>query len=180
MNGIYCMLKLAETVTNKKSIAYKQDVNTAPSDAQKESETYKKGHVTLDGMRIAVENPVGSLRSGTDDDGNTWSSKMKADYGYFKGTVGFDKDHVDVFVKPGYTGGADVVHVVNQYNGSKFDEHKCVLGADTKADALKVYKANYESGWTGGKSVVELPLAEFKTWVYSSKPRSGEFKKHSA
>ncbi|MCK4789459.1 MAG: hypothetical protein KAV87_37300, partial [Desulfobacteraceae bacterium] len=164
-----------ETIDNKKSIAHGQEVNTSPSEAMKEAENYKKAHVLVDGLEISVENPVGSERSGMDDDGKKWSQTMKSDYGYFKRSVGFDKDHVDVFLKPSYTGGNDTVHIVNQVNrDGSFDEHKVVLGATSEKDALLIYKSNYEKGWTGGKSVASMPLEAFQEWVKSSGPAKGE------
>src|SRR5262245_3259225 len=81
-------------------IAARREVNTDPTDAQKEAGNYKKGHVTWQGFEIAIENPKGSIRSGTDRSGKQWSVKMHSDYGYFKGTQGKDKDHVDVFIGP--------------------------------------------------------------------------------
>jgi len=162
-----------QAVGNKASVAHGQDVNVNPSDAQKKAENYKKAHVRLDGMDISIENPAGSTRSGTDKSGRQWSQKMKHDYGYFKGTVGFDKDHVDVFFKGGYKGGAKKVYIVNQYDGNKFDEHKVIIGDTTKAGALKTYNANYEKGWKGGKDVVEMSMDDFKEWVKSDAPKQG-------
>jgi inorganic pyrophosphatase len=79
-------------------------------------------------MDITIENPVGSERSGTDKTGRKWSQVMANDYGYIKGSVGYDKDHVDVFIAKGYQGGAGKVHIVNQVNSDgTFDEHKIVI-----------------------------------------------------
>lgn len=164
-----------ETIDNKKSIAHGQEVNISPSEPMKEAGNYKKSHVLVDGLEISVENTVGSERTGTDDDGKTWSQTMKSDYGYFKGSVGYDKDHVDTFLKPSYKGGNDTVHVVNQANkDGSFDEHKVVLGATSEKDAMLIYNSNYEKGWTGGKSVVAMPLEQFKEWVKSDGPAKGE------
>ena len=70
-----------------------------PTDAQKEAGNYKKGHVKVGTHDITIENPHGSTRSGTSPDGKKWSQKMHGHYGYFKGAMGEDKDHIDVFVK---------------------------------------------------------------------------------
>jgi len=167
--------KRVEVVNNSKSVAHGQEVDTAPSEKQKEAENYKKGHVRLDGMDITIENPAGSTRSGTDQTGNEWSQKLKHDYGYVKGSVGYDKDHVDVFFANGYTGGAGKVHIVNQHNqDGSFDEHKVVIGARTKGAARQTYLSNYEKGWKGGKSVVEMPMDEFKQWVKGEGPSKGK------
>lgn len=166
-----------ELITDPDSIAQGQEVNVDPTEAMKESETYKMAHVKVDGLDISIETPLGVTRSGEDADGNKWSQEMKADYGRLKGTVGFDKDHVDTFIKPGYKGGNEVVHVVNQKKkDGSFDEHKVVQGADSQEDALKIYNSNYEPGWDGADSVVEMPLDEFKTWVKSDAPKKGAVK----
>ncbi|MBN2785502.1 MAG: zeta toxin family protein, partial [Pontiellaceae bacterium] len=169
-----------ETIENPLSVAEGQAVNTEPSEAQKEAENYKKAHVRIDGMDISIENPVGSVRRGVDEDGKAWESEMRADYGYIRGTVGYDKDHVDVFIVPGYSGGGDTAFVVNQVNPKTgaFDEHKVVLGAVTADQAEKIYLSNYEPGWPGGKSVVAMPLDAFKAWVYSDAPKQGAVDEH--
>ncbi len=71
-----------------------------PTEKQKESGNYKKGHVTIRGLDIAIENPAGSERSGIGADGEKWVTKMHHHYGYIKGTKGRDKDHLDVFLGP--------------------------------------------------------------------------------
>lgn len=169
------MNKTAEEVGHNLSCALGIDMNMDPSEAQKESENYKKAHVNIDGMNISIENPVGSMRSGMDENGNEWECPIKADYGYVKGSVGYDKDHVDVTIKPGYQGGKGTVYIVNQVDDKgAFDEHKCVLGADNDRDAEAIYNSNYEPGWDGCGSIASMPIDEFKKWVTSEKPRQGE------
>jgi hypothetical protein len=168
--------KATEVIEDPKSIASGQEVNTSPSESMKEAGNYKKAHVAVDGLDISIENPVGSVRSGKDKNGREWSQEIKADYGYIKGTVGHDKDHVDIFVKPGYQGGAKTVHVVNQVDPEtgKFDEHKVVLGAGSAGEAMETYLANYEPGWAGGKNVVEMSTDQFKEWAKSGQAKRGE------
>jgi hypothetical protein len=54
-----------------------------------------QGRTRLYGMDISIENKKGSYRSGTDKDGHKWRTYMNYDYGYIRGTVGVDKDHLD-------------------------------------------------------------------------------------
>ena len=166
---------VVEKIENPLSVADGQEVNTDPSEAQKEAENYRKAHVKIDGMDVSIENPQGSTRRGKDASGKEWESEMKADYGYIRGTKGYDKDHVDVFIAPGYTGGADTVHVVNQIDpkSGKFDEHKVVFGATTTEQAEKLYLANYEAGWDGADSVVEMSVKDFREWVFGDAPAKG-------
>jgi hypothetical protein len=54
-----------------------------------------QGRTKVHGMDISIENKKGSTRSGTDKDGHEWHTRMNYDYGYIRGTVGKDKDHLD-------------------------------------------------------------------------------------
>ena len=165
-----------ETIENPDSIADGQEVTTEPTEAQKEAGNYKKAHVQAYGLDIAIESPLGTERSGKNKDGREWRQVLHADYGYIKGSVGFDKDHVDVFIAPGFDPEATLpVFVVNQVNKSgKFDEHKAIFGTATEEEAMALYNSNYEDGWTGGKSVVRFSQEGFKDWVFSEEPKTGE------
>lgn len=144
-----------------------------PTEAQKEAGNYKKGHVQLHGLDISIENPAGSLRKGVDDQGREWESPIVHHYGYIKGTVGYDKDHVDLFLGP-QAETAETAYVVDQKNrDGSFDEHKVVIGAQSEEDALDIYNANYEKGWDGAGAVTAMPLDQFKAWAKSDKPKSG-------
>lgn len=143
-------------------------VNIIPTDGQKEAGTYKKAHAKISGLDISIENPAGSTRSGTDATGASWSITMQDHYGYIRGTQGKDKEHVDVFLKPGtpedYSG---PVFVVDQNkNGTRtFDEHKVVLGAASPAEAREIYQRNYSQGWKGLGSISTFTMEQFKTWL---------------
>jgi hypothetical protein len=79
-----------------------------PSQAQKEAGNYQKGHVKVAGLDISIENPAGSRRKPE-------YRPLESHYGYIKGTVGADKDHVDIFIKQGTPADYDgPVYVVNQ------------------------------------------------------------------
>ncbi len=147
-----------------------------PTDAQKEAGNYKKAHVNVRGLNIAIENPRGSTRSGTDNDGNKWEVKMHNHYGYIKRTEGADGDHVDVFIGPNPD--SDKVFVVDQVNADgSFDEHKVLMGFDSKLKARSGYKSNYSSGWKVGP-ITSMTIEEFKAWVKSSDTKSPINKEH--
>jgi N12 class adenine-specific DNA methylase/predicted RNA methylase len=140
-----------------------------PTDGQKEAGNYKLGHVRLGGLDLSIENPAGSTRSGTSRSGKAWSVEMKSHYGYIKRTEGKDGDHVDVFVKPGTDALEDdsSVFVVDQRDPSRgrFDEHKVMLGFESKEEAERAYRENYSKGWTGLGAITETTLGEFKAWL---------------
>ncbi len=137
-----------------------------PTPAQKEAGNYKKAHITIQGLEIAVENPAGSERSGVDRDGNSWTLKLHHHYGYIKGTKGRDKDHLDVFLGPDPEN-AEKVFIVNQINpeSTVFDEHKIMLGFASKQEARDAYLSNYADGWQGIGSICTLFMDEFKDWL---------------
>lgn len=145
-----------------------------PTDAQKAAGNYRVGRIKVAGLDISVENPQGSVRRGTAPDGTPWESPMRDHYGYIRGTVGADKDHLDVFVKPGtpedFKGPAFVVDQVDPATG-KFDEHKVVLGAADKAEAEEVYRRNYGADWKGLAAITELPIGAFKAWAKSDQTK---------
>lgn len=144
-----------------------------PTDGQKEAGNYRLGHVTVQGLQISIENPSGSVRSGTDANGKPWQNTMANHYGYLKGTVGSDKDHLDVFLGP-QAETAPTAYVIDQINPGTgaFDEHKIVLGATSPQDASDIYHANYQDGWKGMGAITAMPMPEFKDWI-----KSGDTKK---
>ncbi len=155
------VLDFADRIAQSKEIeAVGKEVDTNPTEAQKEAGNYKKGHIKIDGLDISIENPKGSVRSGVDADGKEWSLTLNNDYGYIRGTKGNDGDHVDVFF--GNTGNkAFVVDQVNK-DGS-FDEHKVMYGFNSLEEAKSAYLSNYEEGWQGLGSITEVE--DFKSWV---------------
>ncbi|MFA7290879.1 MAG: LPD38 domain-containing protein [Rhodocyclaceae bacterium] len=137
-----------------------------PSEAQIEAGNYKKGHVVLHGLDIAIENPMGSTRSGTDEDGKAWSTTMTSHYGYIKRTEGNDGDHVDVFV--GAKPESEMVFVVDQSNADgSFDEHKVMLGFENMLTAKAGYAKNYQAGWMKSRVLTVTPMSVdlFKQWL---------------
>ncbi|WP_146033753.1 PLxRFG domain-containing protein [Alicycliphilus denitrificans] len=138
--------------------SHKNDL-PAPTEAQIEAGNYKKGHVRLNGLDISIENPAGSRRR------PEWPP-LKNHYGYFKGSVGADKDHVDVFMTNRAADPDLPVFVVDQVNeDGSFDEHKVVMGAADEAGARATYLGNYERGWTGLGAITQMTQDEFKAWV---------------
>jgi hypothetical protein len=155
-------------IINKEIKAEEEKVNTEPSEAQKEAGNYQKGHIKLQGFDISIENPKGSTRSGVDKDGKKWEVTMNNTYGYFLGTEGKDKDHVDVFIGDNPT--AEKVWVVDQINDKGvFDEHKVMMGMNSEQEARESYLKNYSPGWKGLGAITEMPIEEFRSWVFGGK-----------
>lgn len=147
------------------------ETETNPSDAQKESGNYKKGHIKFGGYDYTIENPKGSIRSGKDADGKEWKVTMHDTYGYIRGKFGKDGDHLDMFIndKADLDNWNGDVFVVDQVNpDGSFDEHKVMYGYDSMDDAENAYRANYSKGWKGLGSITRVSKDEFDKWLDTS------------
>lgn len=153
-----------DSVANEAATSPTNDL-PEPTQAMKDAGNYKKAHLRLHGLDIAIENPKGSMRRGTDKDGKAWESEMQAHYGYVKRTTGADGDQVDVFI--GEKPESDKVFVIDQYHpDGTFDEHKVVMGASSMLEAKSLYKRNYQKGWKVGPTTA-MSVDEFKAWLKS-------------
>ncbi|MCL2323294.1 MAG: hypothetical protein FWC47_14475, partial [Oscillospiraceae bacterium] len=156
----------ANNVVKKAEVRKEEgNVNTNPSEVQKEAGNYQKGHVNVQGFDITIENPKGSIRSGIDENGNQWSQKMNNTYGYIRGTKGKDGDHIDVFLGDNLT--SDKVFVIDRVNPETgaFDEHKVMLGFNSTEEARKAYVSNYGDGSAGLGRITETNIANFRKWT---------------
>lgn len=173
-----------ETSLSEQIAAASAEVNTDPTEAQKEAGNYKKGHVQVGTFDITIEQPQGSVRKGTDADGKQWESKMNNTYGYIRGAVGVDGDHIDVFLSNDIDGwNGRKVFVVDQYNpDGSFDEHKVMLGFNDADEAKGDYLANYEQGWENDRriDITGVNLEDFEKWIESSKRKTKPFGEYSS
>ena len=151
----------------KKKLAY----IISPSEITK-SLTYSghklQGRTRLYGMDISIENKKGSYRSGTDKDGHKWKCFMHYDYGYIRGTVGVDKDHLDCYVGPDKE--AQKIYIIHQNDPvtRKYDEDKCMLCFASAAEAKKAYLKQYDRpGFYGSMTI--MTIDQFKTFIFSHK-----------
>lgn len=159
-----------------------EETETNPSDAQKESGNYKKGHIKFGGYDYTIENPKGSTRSGKDADGKEWKVTMHDTYGYIRGKFGKDGDHLDMFIndKADLDNWNGDVFVVDQVNpDGSFDEHKVMYGYDSMDDAKKAYLANYSDGWQGLGDITGVSKDEFDKWLDTSKRKLKPFKDYA-
>lgn len=166
--------KVASAIASAES-----EVNTNPTEGQKEAGNYKKGHLKLDGYDITIEQPKGSIRRGTDDNGKQWEQEMHNTYGYIRGTEGVDGDHIDVFLSDDPTSGD--VFVVDQVDQMGiFDEHKVMYGFPDIESAKAAYLSNYEEGWQGCGAITPVSKEEFKKWIESSHRKTKPFAEYAS
>jgi len=132
----------------------------SPTAAMLEAGNYDKGHIRLEGENISVETGKGEVRE-------PYDVKVKAHYGYIRGTVGKDGDHIDTYIGPkGETGKIFVMNQLTPGVGS-FDEHKVFMGFDSKRAALDAYEKSFDdkSAWKREGGIVELNKNQFKDWL---------------
>lgn len=129
-----------------------QATNHDATPGQKEAGNYAKGKFAWHGLNIAVETAKGEDRTDKETNGEKWRVTMPATYGYILGTVGADKDHVDVFM--GDKPESQRVYVVNQTKpgSTEFDEHKIMLGYESEGAAIGDYLLSFSD--TFGASVL--------------------------
>lgn len=134
----------------------------------KSAKYYKlEGRTRFQGMPVSIENDKGSVRSGVAPDGKEWKTKMKAPYGYLRGTRGVDGDELDVFIGPN----ADskkvyVMHILDPKTG-KYDEDKCILGCTSRTQARRLIREHYDSPKFMG-DITEMSLDDFKRTAMST------------
>lgn len=167
--SVHAMSTLADDIAKamrEKVEAAEQETDTEATEAQKEAGNYRKGKLTLHGLKICIESPKGSWRNGVDDSGKAWKSKLHSTYGYIQRTEGNDGDHVDCFIGPHPE--SELVFVIDQCDADgSFDEHKVMLGYVSAASAEECYLACYQKGWKCGP-ITAMTLPEFKTWLDGS------------
>lgn len=159
--------KQAYNMTTKDKLQVAENTTEInPTEGQKRCGNYKKGKVTIKGLKITIENPKGTLRSGIDSEGNEWESEMLFSYGYFNGTIGKDGDPIDVFIGPEIEEEFDI-YVIDQVeeNTRAFDEHKVMFGFSSKEEAKEAYLGCYDDDWKGFNYISTFSLSKFKKWI---------------
>lgn len=120
-----------------------RDTKTRLSAAERESGDYPKGRVRWHTLTIAVEIPKGGTRRAHD---NSWVvHDLPAHYGYIEGTKGADDEEFDVHV---VSDKVKPVWIIDQHDTEtgEFDEHKAVLGADSREHAADIYRRSFSDG----------------------------------
>ncbi len=115
------------------------------------------GTINFQGILLYIENAPGSVRSGTDRNGQPWSMRMKQHYGEIPGTSGSDGDPIDVYV--GENPSSNAAFIIHQRNffgdehslAGVYDEDKVMLGFSTEQEALHAYASHFNhSVWMPG------------------------------
>lgn len=118
-------------------------------------------------LPIVIEHKKGSVRSGTDLQGERWSQTMYCDYGYFPSIMGKDGKHLDAYVDPdsfpilliiGRIPNDCKIFKITQLNSltGKLDEHKIMIGFDNIFEAKAMYLRHYPDDWAGYGGIEEI------------------------
>jgi|GEM_PF-4719257 len=155
------------------------DGGAAPTPAQLNAGNYQKHHTQFQGLDITIVNPRGTLRTGVDPGGHEWAVSMANDYGYIRGSLGVDGDHVDCYVGP--CAASEFAYIVHQRRAgdwTAYDEDKCMLGFADEASARAAYLLQYDDPRFLGPVTV-MPMAEFKAKVLATRTRPQMIKANS-
>lgn len=126
-----------------------------PTDAMCLAGNYKVGKTSIYGLSVAIEQSRHNYRTGVDPKtGKRWSTRLAAHYGYFQRTIGADGDPIDCFI--GFYPQAEHAWVINQYVGSKWDEHKVMLAFPDEQTARRAYRRALFLGTTGAGKTTAL------------------------
>lgn len=147
-----------------------------PTPAQARAGNYSAAHIVVGGLPITIETPMGHVRSGTGPDGERWSVRMSADYGYVKRTEGADGDHVDVYLGPfAHIVKFCPVWVIDQCDADSkaFDEHKVMLGFPDVEHARHAYTAAFSDGRGPDRTgaVTRMTFDGFVAWLKSGRTK---------
>lgn len=142
-----------------------KQTNTNITPEQKASGDYSKGELNVKGFDFVIENPKGSIRSGTDTKGKVWKSEMKSTYGYLKDTKGRDGDEIDVFLGEDLDKDFNVFIIDQMDENGALDEHKIMFGYKDIYTAIDAYFDCYSDDWNGFGNIEELTIEEFSKWL---------------
>jgi len=137
---------------NESAYAAKMGIELEDEQAQSDAQT-----IQISGVKVRLEFPEGSIRTGTNSQGESWSTLMSgAGYGEIVGTEGEDGDPIDAYIGPFVR--AQNVFVLEQLNElGERDEFKVFLGFASLSHAQSTFRrlgrADLEGSW------IELPAA---------------------
>lgn len=118
--------------------------------------------MNFQGLKIAIEQQPGTIRSGTREDGTPWETKFFYPYGFIKGTKGADGEEIDCFVGPNPN--SPRVFIIHQRNSAGYDEDKVMLGFDTEENARDAYLAHFDTQQHLGP-VSEMTVEEYRVFL---------------
>ncbi len=136
-----------------------QQIQQAQPSQQQESAQFDEGvieSIAWKGLSIAIECKAGNRRK-------PHYEPLCNDYGYIRQTSSKDGDSIDVFIGDNLE--SEIVFVVDQPRESgRFDEHKVMIGFNSKSEAEAAFRSNYPPAWKIG-SITPMTVDQFKAWL---------------
>lgn len=163
--------ELISTITN--TLLGKTDIKTAQIVTKESSlinsmKPLLRKIIVYGNIPIRIEQEIGSIRSGIDQDGHPWESKFHNCYGFFEETEGTDGDEVDVYLGEYYD--TDMIYIIHQRDPvtGKYDEDKVMMFFDSPEEAKKTYLKHYDRpGMFGG--LTDVDVDQFKRMIRDKK-----------
>lgn len=121
------------------------------------------------GLSIAIEHPKGSIRSGKDRFGKSWSIRMNNDYGFIRRANGADGEGLDVYLGPDQSAPEAYVIHQNEPDMGRYDEDKVMLGFGSPEAAKQAYLSHYNRP-DFYRSMTIIPMPAFRAMLTSGKP----------
>lgn len=123
------------------------------------------------GLPVSIEYNKGDTRKGKSKEGKEWATVMPCAYGYIRGTLGVDGDHLDVYVGPSANEKeCKSVWVIHQKKADgSYDEDKVMLGFRKRSDAVDMYRKVMKNKEVKSLAVTELTLEAFKEKIKDSR-----------
>lgn len=116
---------------------------------------------TVGPFQVVVETAKDRWRTGPG-----WRNRMPAHYGYVVGYQGADGDSIDCYI--GENPDSNSVYVVDQMRLDKprvFDEHKVVMGANTRNQALDIYMRGHHRSSRVFGAITPMTMEAFQDWL---------------
>ena len=116
---------------------------------------------TVGPFQVVVETAKDRWRTGPG-----WRNRMPAHYGYVVGYQGADGDSIDCYV--GENPDSNSVYVIDQMRLDKprvFDEHKVVMGANTRNQALDIYMRGHHRSSRVFGAITPMTMEAFQDWL---------------
>lgn len=124
-----------------------------------------EGKTHYQGIPISIENRAGSVRSGTDPDGNPWETRMQFAYGKIPYAVGSDGESLDVFIGPNPVCDKVFIIPIRKKGTTQYDEDKVFLGFESRKAVWDAFREHYQDAKQFYSPMIEIPFSEFANYV---------------
>lgn len=130
-----------------------------------------EGKTHYQGIPISIENRAGSVRSGTDPDGNKWETRMQFAYGKIPYAVGSDGESLDVFIGPNPVCDKVFIIPIRKKGTKQYDEDKVFLGFETRQAVWDAFRKYYDNANQFYSPMIEIPFNHFANYVTALKTK---------